>query len=81
MTNVVYNFQKFQFFQSGSGSLSNMISPKFCDILCNNSNIPLDPFGKYEQPFTSIGPNIVKEGFVKGKSSADTQLKSNNPEK
>lgn len=69
------------FSQSGSGSFSNMISPRFYDIVCNNGNTALDPPGKHEQSFASMEPNAVKEGSVKEKSTTDPQLKSNNPEK
>ncbi|XP_059284461.1 uncharacterized protein LOC132037841 isoform X1 [Lycium ferocissimum] len=69
------------FSQSGSGSFSTIISPRFYDTVCNYGNTALDPPGKHEQSFASMETNFVKQGSVKGKSSTDPQLKSNNPEK
>ncbi|KAJ8531071.1 hypothetical protein K7X08_025802 [Anisodus acutangulus] len=69
------------FSQSGSGSFSKVISPRFYDIVCNNGNTALDSPGKHEQSFANMEPNVVKEGSVKGESSTDPQRKSNNPEK
>ncbi|OIT25366.1 hypothetical protein A4A49_26753 [Nicotiana attenuata] len=68
------------FSQSGSGSFSTVISPRFYDTVCCNSNAAFESAAKHEQSFASVEPNIVREVSVKRKSSKDTQLQLNNPQ-
>nr|XP_016471807.1 PREDICTED: uncharacterized protein LOC107793880 isoform X2 [Nicotiana tabacum]XP_016471808.1 PREDICTED: uncharacterized protein LOC107793880 isoform X2 [Nicotiana tabacum] len=68
------------FSQSGSGSFSTVISPRFYDTVCCNSNAAFESAAKHEQSFAIAEPNIVREVSVKRKSSKDPQLKLHNPQ-
>ncbi|KAK4367478.1 hypothetical protein RND71_011270 [Anisodus tanguticus] len=58
---------------SQCGSFSNGVSPSFSDFVYHNGNATSDITESQE-------PNVVKEGAAKRNSSADSQLKFNNPQ-
>ncbi|XP_009623358.2 uncharacterized protein [Nicotiana tomentosiformis] len=60
------------FSQSGSGSFSTAISPRFYDTVCCNSNAAFDSAVKHEQSFANAEPNIVRDdyGFTLDKVSS-----------
>ncbi|XP_075085803.1 uncharacterized protein LOC107767408 isoform X2 [Nicotiana tabacum] len=60
------------FSQSGSGSFSTAISPRFYDTVCCNSNAAFDSAVKHEQSFANAEPNIIRDdyGFTLDKVSS-----------
>ncbi|MCE0482479.1 hypothetical protein HAX54_041276 [Datura stramonium] len=74
------DFHSVQDVFSQSGSFSNGVSPRFSDFVHHNGNASSDLSEKHEQLNGSQEPSVVKEGAAKRNSSADSQLKSNNPQ-
>ncbi|CAN4082536.1 unnamed protein product [Withania somnifera] len=74
------DFHSVQDVFSQSGSFSNGVSPRFSDFVYHNGNANYDLPEKHEQPFGIQEQSVVKEGAAKRNSSADSQLKSNNPQ-